>query len=151
VDVVYAEDFVVDDALDEVEDAPSDEHPADERLSRVARAISRGPPEHPQAEDDENPGGGVKEAIGSHVGLHAVQRGRRPAIRTGQHVVPLHDLVKDDAVQKTAQPHAERDPGRRQRGVVPPRFAVGHAACLTRLHDLETKPPVGPARVGGMM
>ena len=111
VDVVKAEEVMVNDAFDEVEDAPAREHPAEERASRVDGPVSQRVPEHPQADDGEKPGGGVEEAVRAHVGFHAFQSGCGPAVRAGEHVVPLNDLVENDAVHESSEADSEQDAG----------------------------------------
>jgi hypothetical protein len=98
-------------SLDYVEDAPPGKHPADEGASTAVFAVSEGVEKQPEADDGEYPGGGVEEPVGAHVGFHAVQGGCRPAVRTGQHVVPLRDLVEDDPVEEPAQSQAEENSG----------------------------------------
>ena len=110
--MVDAEDVVIDDPFDEVEEAPADEHPADERAPADRPAPVRGaPPENPDAYSDSNPGGSVKEAVKECVGLEPCDGGGRVVALVGEHVVPLKDLVKDDAVHESAQADAQKDSG----------------------------------------
>src|SRR5688500_377203 len=106
-----AEQLMVNDAFDEVEDAPAREHPAEEHSSRGVGPVSQRAPEHPQADGGEEPGGDVEEAVRTHVGFHAFQSGCGPAVRAGKHVVPLSDLVENDAVQESSEAESEQDAG----------------------------------------
>jgi hypothetical protein len=105
-DVMNAKKLVVDDALDQVEDAPPGKHPADQFPTRGLPRFSPRLPKEPKTESDEDPRSGVEEPVREHVPL---QRCRGPAVGAGEHVVPLSDLVEHDAVDEPAEPKTEDD------------------------------------------
>jgi hypothetical protein len=51
----------------------------------------------------------MEESVGEGVRLEARDRRLRVAALAGQHVVPLQDLVQDDAVDEAAEPEAKQD------------------------------------------
>src|SRR5215212_1849158 len=104
--VVDAENLVVDDPFDEVEGAPADDDPARESVPRFGPAPRAlvAPPEQPDAASDSEPGEGVEETVGNRVLLQVVHACRREPGASGQHVVPLEDLVEHDAVHEPAEP-----------------------------------------------
>src|SRR5829696_1814190 len=73
---------------------------------------SRAPPEGGDPDGDGDPGERMEEAVRKRVRLEARHRRGRVAALAAQHVVPLEDLVEDDAVDEPAEPDAEEDAGR---------------------------------------
>jgi hypothetical protein len=69
----------------------------------------------------------VEEPVGERVRLEAGDGRLRVAALAGQHVVPLQDLVEDDAVDEAAEPDAEQDArdGHRRRRPRPRADGVG--------------------------
>jgi len=118
--VVDREDVVVDDALDEVEQAPAHQHPSPQRARcphPAARARDPGV-EHAEAREHREPRDGVEQAVPQRVHLQAVDGGRRelPDRDVGgggarEHVVPLEDLVQQDAVDEAAHADAQQQTG----------------------------------------
>lgn len=107
-DVVEREDVVVDGALDEVEGPPTHQQETRQRLAgpRYVRITARMPRE-PEAGGVGDVGHGVEEAVLEGVGLEAGDGGGRMAALAGEQVVPLEDLVEDDAVEEAANGDAE--------------------------------------------
>jgi len=108
-DVMNAKKLVVDDALDQVEDAPPGKHPADQLPTGGLPCFSPRLPKEPETEDDKDPGSRVEEPVRKHVPLHPLQGGRRPTVSAGKHVVPLSNLMKHDAVDEPTEPETQDD------------------------------------------
>lgn len=70
-----------------------------------------------RAGEDDDPCPEVEDAVSECVVLEPGQSVRRTAAFTGEDVMPLQDLVKDDAVDETAEPDAEQQ-CRQQRPVL---------------------------------
>jgi hypothetical protein len=145
--VVQAEQVVVDDALDEVEEAEAHQHRARQQLPRPAHmGAVRPSPQHDQAEQDEDVGSGMKEPVPERVDLqvrHAVGR----ITRAGEHVVPLEHLMQHDAVEEAAEAKAEQDSGRdRELPVLASRIA--HRALLAVALARGARAADGPTLAG---
>jgi hypothetical protein len=109
--VVETQHLVIHQTLDQVEEAPAQQHLSGERPGGTGQgAREAGTPELDDAGQRDRPGQGVEETVPAHVELHRGERGRRAHGR--EHVVPLKDLVEDDAVGKPAQTNAEEQAGR---------------------------------------
>src|SRR5215211_4917069 len=68
--MVDREDVMIDHALNEIENAPPDDHPANEGTSADGRAtVGCASPEDVDAYGDGDPCGSVEEAVPKHVGL----------------------------------------------------------------------------------
>jgi len=68
--MVQAENLMVNETLNEVEEAPADEHPSEKRLTADCPPPLRRPsPEKQDADGDRHPGGGMEESIGERVVL----------------------------------------------------------------------------------
>src|SRR5829696_2184743 len=111
--VVDPEDMMVDDAFDEVEHAPADEHPAEERAPvdgppPLAGAV----PEDVETRRHRHPRRGVEEAVRERVRLEAGDGRRGILALAREHVMPLEDLVENDPVNEPAKPDSEQNPGR---------------------------------------
>jgi hypothetical protein len=130
--VVDAEQLMVDDPLDRVEEAEADEEGAGQHPVRPGEVLPvRGAPEDEEPGDDEEVGRRVEEAVPEGVELEALEVGDR--VPAAQHVVPLQHLVQHDAVEEAAEAEAEEDACRDReaapRGIGfhdrPPPFARG--------------------------
>jgi hypothetical protein len=111
--VVDAEQVVVDDALDQVEPAPPGE---EEPAEATPPADPSGAGQEPDPEDDEQPGDDVEQPVPERVLLERPDRGvgeRGVAVLGGEQVVPLQDLVQDDAVEEAAETDAEGEAAER--------------------------------------
>ena len=138
-DVMNSKKLVIDHPLDEVEDAPSGKHPADQLPTGGLPRFSPRLPKKPEAESDEDPCSDVEEPIREHVRLHPLQRGRWPTVGAGEHVVPLSNLVKHDAVNEPAESESEHDAWSHQTGRPGPwRVECFHAAGMARQAGCET-------------
>src|SRR4051812_17285925 len=108
--VMQVQELMVDQAFDGVEEAPADEHAADERgraAFLVPRPVRRHQNEH--ADDRDDPGGRMEDAVTERVQLQVLDGiGRH---RSADHVVPLEDLMQDDAVEESTEPDAQEDGG----------------------------------------
>jgi hypothetical protein len=111
VDVVDPEKVVVDDAFDQVEDAEAHEDAPHQELTQPAEMGPTGrPPQDDQAEHDEHVRGRVEQPVPERVDLEvSTLVGGKPGAR--QHVMPLQDLVQDDAVEQAAQAQSKEDAG----------------------------------------
>jgi hypothetical protein len=99
--VVQPENLMVDETLNEVEDAPADEHPSEKRLTADCPPPPRRPlPEKQDAHRDRDPGGGMEESIGERVVFQPSDGGLRVIRFAAQQVVPLEDLMEDNAVHE---------------------------------------------------
>jgi len=109
-DVVQAENLMVGETLYEVEKATADEHPPEERASAdCPPPVSRPSPQKPDADGDCHPRSGMKEAVGERVVFQTPHRGLGVIALAAQQVVPLEDLVEDDAVHETAESDPQQD------------------------------------------
>lgn len=109
-DVVQAKNLMVNETLDEVEEAPADEHPSEKRLTADCPPPFRRPsPKKQDANGDRDPGGGMEEAIGERVDLQASDSGLWVLPFAAQQVVPLEDLVEDNAVHKPPETDPDQD------------------------------------------
>ena len=117
-------------AFDQVEGAPAGEQHPEVRPPR------RGEPALPStpsvvsviADGDEDPRGEVEEAVHECVLLQSGDGVGRVLARAGEHVVPLEDLVKHDAVDEPAEADPQQERGgswRALRGMDEP----GQGAC----------------------
>jgi hypothetical protein len=70
------------------------------RAERVATA----PPERHEPDDQECIRDGVEHAICEGVHFEAAHSGRGVGPRTGEHVMPLQDLMQQDAIEGSADP-----------------------------------------------
>jgi hypothetical protein len=108
--MVQAENLMVDETLDEVEEAPADEHPSEKRLTAdCPPPVRRSSPEEADADGDRYPRGGMEESIGERVVLQAPDRRLRVSSFAAQQVVPLEDLVEDDAVHEPPETDPDQD------------------------------------------
>jgi hypothetical protein len=106
--VVDAQDVMVQNPFNEVEGTPPHEEMTDEPAgARKGGDTLPGLPQQPDAADGHNPHCQVKKTIRAHVGTHGFDAGRR--LDTRQHVVPLQYLVKHDAVCESTQSHTQQD------------------------------------------
>jgi hypothetical protein len=111
-DMVEAENLVVDKTLAYVEQPPSEKYPAKEGAATDRPApIGGPPPQNPQADDDGDPCSGVEETIRERVVLKSCHGRLGVVALAAEQVVPLKDLVEDDAVHKAAESDAEQDSG----------------------------------------
>ena len=111
-DVVHAEQVMIDETLDQVERTPADEEETD------VRAPWRGHPSllphadgKPHPDEHEDPRRQVEQTVGDRVRLQPGDRRRRVSVGGRQHVMPLQDLVQDDAIDEAAQPDAQQQTG----------------------------------------
>jgi hypothetical protein len=81
----------------------------------------------------------VEEAIGERVRLEPRDGRRRVAGGAREHVMPLQDLVQQDAVDEAAEAHAEQDAG-------PPWRRRRTDGGRTRAGHVGARYPVGGAR-----
>jgi hypothetical protein len=108
--MVQAENLMVNETLNEVEEAPADEHPSEKRLTADCPPPLRRPsPEKQDADGDRHPGGGMEESIGERVVLQPSDGGLRVIPFAAQQVVPLEDLMEDNAVHEPAETDPDQD------------------------------------------
>ena len=112
VDVVNAEQVMVDHALNHIENAEADQHrPGEEFPGPPEMRPMRGTPERDQSEHDEDVGRGVEEPVEEGVDLQVLDAVRWIA-GARDHVMPLEHLVQHDAVEEPPEAQAEEDAGR---------------------------------------
>ncbi|HUQ76790.1 MAG TPA: hypothetical protein VM183_18875 [Burkholderiales bacterium] len=112
VDVMQAEDVMVDDPFDQVEDSETHQHRPDQQSGRPAHVHAvRMAPKDRQPEHHEQVRAGMKETVEERIELE-ISDAVRGVTRARHHVMPLQHLVQDDAVEKTAQAEPEQDAGR---------------------------------------
>jgi hypothetical protein len=104
-----------------------------------------------RAGEHEDPGGDVEQPVRERVVLEGADRCRRAATLAGQHVVPLEDLVEEDAVHETTETDAHEEGG--EQGRIDP---IGHAQPLPtaegrkrRVGTVAAKPVVPCEAAGG--
>jgi hypothetical protein len=108
--MVDAEQVMIDDSFDQVEQTEADQERAGEQLGRPSYVPATGrPPQNPQPDRDEDVGGRVKKALPEGVDLQIFDAGGGIAC-VGQHMVPLQDLMHDDAVEEAPRPSPNRIP-----------------------------------------
>ena len=106
-----AEELVVDQTLDEIEGAPARQQHPDMNAPRRRQLPSLpGPYRQQHATDDEEPCRQVEEPVGEGVRLETGDCTARMVPRVREQVMPLQDLVENDAVDEPtkAQPQDER-------------------------------------------
>ena len=109
--MVQTEDLVVDHSLHHIEEAEADQQRANQKPGRpIKMPPVGGTPEHGQADHHEDLGADVEEAVEKRVKLEVFDTVCREA-GTGHHVMPLQDLMQDDAVEEAAEAKAEEDAG----------------------------------------
>jgi hypothetical protein len=111
-DVVEIEGGVEESLIEHVEQAPAEKEPAEERAIERDPPAGDADPQPPKTGCCEEPRGGVKEAVGDRVGLESADGADVSLFSAGDHVVPLEELVEDDAVEEPAEPEPEHDPRR---------------------------------------
>lgn len=120
--MVKTQNVVIDDAFDEIEGAPADQETAE--VSAPGRGEftplpgSRG---SDRTRQDCDPSGHVKEPVREGVVLQTTDGASRTTPFVREQVVPLEDLVKEDAVDESAEADAHEE-GREERWTDP----VGH-------------------------
>jgi hypothetical protein len=125
---VNPKQLVVDQALHQVEDAPAgEEQPEVHPPRRRQVAAPPGPEQKDRGGRDEDPRRQVEQPVDEGVRLEP-RDGIHPlaAVVTREHVVPLEDLVEDDAVDEAPEPEPQHKGGRR-RGARPRGMKDGQA------------------------
>lgn len=107
--VMDSEHMVVDQAFDEVEEAPAGEHRAPERpASPGLTGKTRDAKQQTDAGSGQEPGRQVKEPILRHLRFQCSHRLDLTRFRGAHQMVPAEDLVQHDAVKETAEPKPEQ-------------------------------------------
>jgi hypothetical protein len=121
--MVDAEEVMIDEALDEVEQPRTDEQRADERSPpHESPELPAGAPQEDEPEHGHDPGGAVKEAVGEGIQLDVVPD--RLVLDRGEHVMPLEHLVQQDAVGEPTQGKPQDDAGPGDPHRLQPRGAI---------------------------
>ena len=145
-DVVEAEDVVIDDAFNEVKRSPPDQEAADVSAPRWREFTplpgSRG---SDRAGQDCDPSGHMKEPVREGVVLQTTDGVSRTAPLIREQVVPLEDLVKEDAVDESAEADAHEQ-GREERWTDP----VGHWPVLPSAEGAKRKGHGAPGTSASM-
>ena len=111
--VVDPQQLVVEEALDDVKESPpKQKEPTTERHEGAA---STAPVPHggDHARDHQQPRAGVEHAVGNGVQLQTIDRVDGVAGYIADQMMPLEDLMQDDAIDETPQAQAEQESGRR--------------------------------------
>ena len=102
---------MVDQAFDDVEQAPPQQQRPDQQLTGPQKMPGMCiPPKQEKAKHHENVGCTVEEAIPSGVQFQVGQIG--DGIPATEHMMPLEHLVQHDPVEEAAQPKAKQDAGK---------------------------------------
>jgi hypothetical protein len=116
-DVMDRENVVVNDAFHEVEEAPPDQHPADEGSAADCPVpVCCAPPEDVKARGDGDPGSGVKDSVPEGIRLEARYRRAGIVARTREHVMPLKQLVEHDPVHEAPKADTQKNSGKSRAG-----------------------------------
>lgn len=109
--MVDPQQLVIYETFDEVEDAPASEERSEVRApsGHVVTAPVSNQERYPHHNDE--PCSEVEEPVGESVRLEPRERCIRVACGRGQHVMPLQDLVKDDAVDETSETETKEKAG----------------------------------------
>jgi hypothetical protein len=109
VDMMDTKELVVDETFCQVEDPKAHQYRAGEQLTRPAHVHSvSGAPQNDETKYDEYVSARMKEAVPERIDfkiLHVVRR----VSGAGNHVVPLKQLVQNDAIEEAAQTQAEQN------------------------------------------
>gem|GEM_PF-4383912 len=120
-DAVDAERPVGQDAVDDVPEAEADHQRPDQPPARRLVTPPARPPQAPQAEGGDHIHQRVEDTVPQHLPAQVTRPGHE-----AQQVVPLQDLVQQDAVEEAAEPEAQHHPParpcqpRRSRHATPP-------------------------------
>jgi hypothetical protein len=111
-DVVDTQDLVIDDPFSEIEGAPADQEAAEVSAPRrreftpLPRPGSRN-----RARQDRDPGPDVEEAVCKCVVLQPDDGARWVAALVREHVVPLKNLMEQDAIHEATDTNAHQEGG----------------------------------------
>ena len=153
--VMEAKYLMVDQPLHDVEDAPAGEdEPEMEAPVRCQASLPPSPDRGDGSGQDKNPSRQMKEAVRQGVDFQPGNGVHRVAAYVADHVVPLKDLVKHNAVNEAPKTQAIQQTGHlRRRLTNHPRYvraATGHGGTVpsyaldqTRREERERKPLVG--------
>jgi hypothetical protein len=103
---MHAEQLMVNEPFHEVEPAPPAEQASD-KLAHKGNPLPmiRRTPEEQDPHERYQPHDRMKQPIPHHVDMHSFEGGWGHPV--GNHVVPLHDLVQDNAINKASQANAK--------------------------------------------
>lgn len=111
IDMMDAEQMMIDDAFHKMEDSKTHQYRAGQHFARPGRMrLARFTPENCQAGGCENVGRNVKETVPHNIEFKIIKIVRGEA-STGQHVMPLQNLMKDNSIKETAKPESEENSG----------------------------------------
>ena len=96
-------------AFNEVEPAPP-AHEASDKLAQRGNSLSLigCTPEEQDSHERPEPDHRMEEAIPDHIHVHGCEGRRGQPV--GEHLVPLQDLMQDNAIDKASQADAEDNP-----------------------------------------
>lgn len=110
VDVVEAENLMIDNAFDQVECSEADEHCRDEVGRRPAEmAEATGPPKDEETGEHEDVGTRMEDAVPEGVQFKVLDRCDR--VPGTEHMMPLQKLVKNNAVEEASESEAQEQAG----------------------------------------
>ena len=101
---------MIDHAFDDIEYAPAheDQPEVEAPAGRQASPVPRGDRGYRRGEQ-EQPHRQMEEPVRERVDLKAGHRGGRVLRSVAEHVVPLEDLVQDDAIKESTQPQPVKE------------------------------------------
>ena len=107
-DVMEAEQLMIDQAFEKIEETPAAEHrPAQSFAGHWCRRRAAGAKKKPEANDRERPDGEVEKSVLGDLPLESRDRIRRARFGGADQVVPAENLVEHNAVEEAAQAEAE--------------------------------------------
>ena len=107
--VMQAEDLMVDQALDEVEQAPAGEHRRPECATIPRLPLTARTKQQHDTDERHDPDEGVEVAVLDILLLKVLDRRGLAGRGLADQVVPTQDLVKDDPVDESAEADAKRE------------------------------------------
>jgi hypothetical protein len=125
---VKPEDLVANNPFHEIERSPPQDQLARERLGGGDRVASiGGTPQRQDADQGNDLGQCMKEAVPRHIDPHGIHRVRRDDVR--EHVMPWRNLVQRDAIDAPAHADAEEN--------------TCHGGAMASACFSHTEPPAG--------
>ena len=111
-----AEDLVIDKTLDQIESSPTGQHRTEQRATRPAdRSVLAGLEEQHDSQDREQPHRQMEVAVLNVLLLELFDGLRLAMRRHADQMMPLKDLVQDDAIGEAPQPQPKDKTGAKKR------------------------------------
>ena len=151
--VMDAEYLMVDQSLHGVEDTPAGENETEVKAPVWCQAsLPPGPDRGDGTSQDKQPRRHMKKAVCQRVDFQPGNGVHRVAAHVADHVVPLKDLVKHDAVNEAPETQAVQQTGHlRRRPTNHPRCvpaAIGHGGTVPSHAFAQTRPAQAATAIG---